>query len=184
MYPETDIKPIKITPDALASAEKNAPRLEQEVGTLSKDLKDVQLANALILSGKLPLYKAVAGSTSADKRFIASILLQKMTELRRKGYAVDSIRDDDIITVFKRYDDGAITKQAIEEIIKALSKGSTDIDKVIADESLHRISGKALKELVSNFSKTVQSSGKDDLRKKIMAKYRLVIDGEELNKII
>ena len=184
MYPETDIKPIKINQDALASAEKSAPRLDQEISTLSKDLKDAQLANALILSGKLPLYKAVAGSTSADKRFIASILLQKMTELRRKGYAVDSIHDEDIIAVFKRYDDGTITKQAIEEVIKALSKGSRDIDKVIAEGSLHRISGKALKDLVSSFSKSVQSSGKDDLRDKIMSKYRLVVDGEELNKAL
>jgi hypothetical protein len=49
---------------------------------------------------------------------------------------------------------------------------------------LHRISGKALKDLVSSFSKSVQSSGKDDLRDKIMSKYRLVVDGEELNKAL
>lgn len=184
MYPETDIKPIKITPNALASAEKSAPRLDQEVSALSKDLKDAQLANTLILSGKLPLYKAIAGGTSVDRRFIASVLLQKMTELRRKGYAVDLIRDEDIIAVFQRYDGGTVTKQAIEEVIKALSEGHTDIDKIIADGSLRRISGKALKDLVSSFSKTVQSSSKDDLRNRIMAKYRLVIDGEELNRII
>ncbi|MCL5442438.1 MAG: Glu-tRNA(Gln) amidotransferase subunit GatE [Candidatus Marsarchaeota archaeon] len=184
MYPETDIKPIKITPNALASAEKSAPRLDQEVSALSKDLKDAQLANTLILSGKLPLYKAIAAGTSVDRRFIASVLLQKMTELRRKGYAVDLIRDEDIIAVFQRYDGGTVTKQAIEEVIKALSEGHTDIDKIIADGSLRRISGKALKDLVSSFSKTVQSSSKDDLRNRIMAKYRLVIDGEELNRII
>ena len=184
MYPETDIKPIKITPNALPSAEKSAPRLDQEVSALSKDLKDAQLANTLILSGKLPLYKAIAAGTSVDRRFIASVLLQKMTELRRKGYAVDLIRDEDIIAVFQRYDGGTVTKQAIEEVIKALSEGHTDIDKIIADGSLRRISGKALKDLVSSFSKTVQSSSKDDLRNRIMAKYRLVIDGEELNRII
>jgi len=184
MYPETDIKPIKVAPNMLDAAAKGAPMLEQELATLSRELKDPQIANSLILSGKLQLYKAIAKNTSVDKRFIISILMQKMTELRRKGYAVDSIDDESVISMFKKYEDGTITKQAMDEVIKALSKGNASIDNIIKEGSLQRVSGKALKDLVDSFSKSVPSLSKDDLRDKMMSKYRLIVDGEELNKLL
>ncbi|MEM0148831.1 MAG: hypothetical protein QW346_01015, partial [Candidatus Micrarchaeaceae archaeon] len=82
--------------------------------------------------------------------------------------------------IFKKYSSGYITKLGIVEILKSVPKSSEDVDKAIIEKGLKRISGKALVALVKKFN----VSNKDLLVNEIMSKYRLVVDGAELNDIL
>jgi glutamyl-tRNA(Gln) amidotransferase subunit E len=185
MYPETDVRPIPITDDMTERADKSAPDVGRERSELAKSIGSSGLVEQLIVSPRLPLYKAVAAATNADRNFVANILMQKFTELKRNGFGVDSLSESRVIEIFSLYEKGAITKQAVEELLKALSVKNEDPEKIIESKKLGRIGGDALRELVADAKSTAKDpNNKDELRGAIMSKYRFNVDGAELNSIL
>ncbi len=184
MYPETDAKPIRITEKLISEARASAPNLDMEKGSLEKELSDPVLAGRMLMSPRLPLYKRIISSTKADKKFVANVLLQKFTELSRGGVAIEGIREERIIETFDAYANERITKQAIDEILKSLAKKDSDVGSIVKGLSLERISGKRLEELVSSFKSRLKTGDRNQLRNEIMAKHRLNVDGEELNRLL
>ena len=184
MYPETDVKPIQITEKMLADAEKSAPSIEKERSRLSKELKSQELVEMLMTSPRLHLYNALASKKGSDRIFIANTLLQKFTELRRNGFDVDSIPENRLESLFEAYTSGRITKQAVEEVLKELSKGAEDADAIIKKRGLERMNEEELKAIIKRFMEAEPGLPKGELIKRIMQKYRLNIDGSELNKAI
>ncbi len=181
MYPETDARPITVTKEMLSDAESSAPDIKAEEQRLVVQLKDRSLAWRIMLSPRLQTYKSIAQSAK-DPAFVAHVLLQKLTELRRAGFDVESISDERLAELFKAYDDGKITKQAVDEILKILSKKDQDVINIIEQNKLERISGSSLKELVDEARK--KTDNKDQVKKGIMSKHRLNVDGSELNSYL
>jgi len=186
MYPETDVRPVAITSGMLAMSKKMAPDLEQEKKRLHTMLKNVPLEEQLILSPRLPLFRTIVAKSSAEPDFVANTLLQKFTELRRQGVAVDAIKEERLLELFDAYAKGSITKQAVGELLAALAKQDEKVAKLAEGLSLNRITGGALKALVERVRKELggAQAGKDALRERIMAKDRLRIDGSELNALL
>ena len=65
-------------------------------------------------------------------------------------------------------------------MIRHSPKSSAEVKRIIKEKSLARISGSALKEMVER----MVSEGKTDIVKELMSKYRLNVDGEELNRLV
>jgi glutamyl-tRNA(Gln) amidotransferase subunit E len=184
MYPETDLTPINVTGDMLARAMTDAPNPALEEEQLMKDIGNAATTQQLLLSSYLQLYHNIASKTTADRRFVANVLLQKFTELRRAGYSVDVIGEQRIVDVFSRYSSAKITKQGVEEIIKLLSKKDASVDAAIKELGAGRISGKDLERLVEKVSAELQDASPELLAKAIMSKHRLNVDGEELHLML
>lgn len=185
MYPETDAKPILITEKRLATAGAATLDIEKEKRKLLSKLQNRELAEQLLLSPKLPLYKSITASTKADPNFVANILIQKFTELRRAGFAVDSIDEDRLSDMFASYANGEITKQAVDELLKEMSLKKESIVDLIVVKRLKRITGDALASLIIDIQRAAgKKMDKDELRNAIMAKYRLNVDGAELNALL
>jgi glutamyl-tRNA(Gln) amidotransferase subunit E len=184
MYPETDVKPIGATKEMLDSATANAPDSAKEHGRLKAQLSSAALADSMLLSPRLGLYKRVASSLKIDSSFVANILLQKFTELKRSGFDVDSIPEASVMDVFSQYADGSITKQAVDELLKALSSGKRDVPGLVRELKLERIRGEKLLDLVNSTTKEAKSGQPDEVRRLIMSKYRLNVDGSELNEML
>ncbi len=181
MYPETDLFPISISNSMMEAAEKSVPNLEEITHRLSKLISSKTLAEQMLKSQELQLFEELTEKTKADPNFIASILLEKFKDLRRNGIDAYSIEDVVLESIFSRYAKGDITKAAVEEILKLLPASVESIDKIIREKSLKRITGNELEILVKgNFN----FSDKGKAMKDIMSKYRLNIDGEELNKLL
>ncbi len=181
MYPETDARPIAVTKKMIDAASAKAPSVEAQESELVAQLKDANLARQLMLSPELQTYKAILHKVR-EPSFIANILVQKMTELRRAGFDVDAIGDDRLIELFELYGKGKITKQAVEEVIRQLAKKDMPVREIIEEKRLQRIHGNELRKLILE----QQDSQKDKptLMKALMAKYRLNVDGSELNSIL
>ncbi len=185
MYPETDERPVMITKELLSSALKSAPDMETERKKLEKDIGNKELVDQLLVSPRLPLYKAIISGTGADRNFVANIIIQKFTELRRGGFKVESIPENRIVAIFTEYANGSITKQAVEELLKTLSMKDEEVKSAIKDKKLHRITGQQLKDLITEVRGTSKDSKNvDEIRSAIMAKYRLSVDGSELNSAL
>jgi Glu-tRNA(Gln) amidotransferase subunit E-like FAD-binding protein len=185
MYPETDLYPILLTDGMLKEAEENAPDLERVMSELVSQLGSKDLAERLMLSPRFAVYKSITSELDVDKTFVANTLLQKFTELKRAGFDTDSIPRPQLAEMFREYLGGKITKQAVDEVLKSLSRGASDVRKVIAENKLGRITGKKLEELVESERKAEKKPlPKEAMLRNIMAKYRLNVDGAELKQAI
>ncbi|MFP3279303.1 MAG: hypothetical protein RXP92_03285 [Candidatus Micrarchaeota archaeon] len=183
MYPETDERPILVDHKHYEEIKKNVPSIEKIESRLMNEIGNKQIVEELIRSPKLQDYFYIAEKIKDDYQLIAITLLQKMKELKRLGKEVEKVSNDTLVCIFKRYSDRIITKQAFEPIISAIPKSCADVDKIIEEQKLIRISGDKLVELVRNeIEKGTKQKGL--IVSNIMSRYRLNVDGEELNNIV
>ncbi len=82
--------------------------------------------------------------------------------------------------LFQVYKDGGITKAGMGEVLKQIPEDAKGVDAAIKGKHLERISGAELDEVIRKMGK----KGKDEIMRELMAKYRLNVDGEELNKYL
>ncbi len=184
MYPETDVRPVLITEGMKRSALERAPDADRERRSIKSIVKNDAIAEQLILSPRLQLFKMIVEKSGADPEFVANVLIQKLTELRRSGINVEMIKDDSIIEIFNLYAKEMITKQAVDEALKLASKGSGGMEQSLSNLSLLRIKGKELKKLVDRVKAESGKISSDELRNRIMSRYRLNVDGGELNRLL
>ena len=185
MYPETDIEPIDITNEIIESAEMAMPKMEDALKHLEQELSNKELAKNMLLSPRYALYKKIRESNYDNLKFAANVLLQKFKELERNKVNVNSIGDEIIIEIFLELSNGHITKQAIDEILKICANNKNKkISDIIKEYSLARISGKKLHDIIAKFTTDNPNINKELLKKMIMSKYRINIDGEELNSAL
>ncbi len=184
MYPETDVKPILVDENMLKAAALAAPDLERETEALKVQLKDEDLVRRMLKSPRLQLYKSITGKTKADKRLVANIILQKFTELSRDSYPVDGIKEERLVELFTLYDSGKITKQAIDEILKRVSKEDGGVGAIVRELDLGKITGPKLSALVAQIKKEIKKGDADSVKSAVMMRHRLNIDGEELNSLL
>ena len=184
MYPETDAKPIRVDKRMMSEAIRNAPDIAKEREYIESMIKNRAIAEQLIKSPRLQTFKLIVDVTKADPEFVANTMLQKFTELRREGFEVDAISEKCLFELFGAYRMEKITKQAVEEVIKALAKNERPVDDIIAELSLARIRGKELKVLIEKEKASGKAKNGGELRSLIMSKYRLNVDGSELNGLL
>jgi glutamyl-tRNA(Gln) amidotransferase subunit E len=179
MYPETDTRPILVTKAMLSAAKKAAPDLEKEKGELGSLVKNESVAAQLLLSPRMKLFKLIVQESRAEPELVANILIQKFTELKREGVDCDAIAESKIVALFDSYHRKEITKQAIDPILRELIKGGS-VEAAIAKLKLNRLTGRELREIVSK----QKGKSRDEIVRNIMSKYRLVVDGAELNALV
>ena len=82
--------------------------------------------------------------------------------------------------IFDNYSEERITKLGIEELLKMVPRNKAEVSRCIREKNLERISGHAVEKLV----KDNRGANADETRNRIMAKYRINVDGSELNSAI
>ena len=177
MYPETDILPINPDKDAYARMVKNKLSAEEIRKDLEADIGNRQLAEQMLWSYTYQSYLFLRENTTVQPNLIASILLEKFTELRRKGITIDEISNEALQSIFDNYSKSRITKLGIEELLKLVPKSKAEVSGYIKEKSLSRLSGKEVEKLVHDN----KGPSAEETRDRIMAKHRLNVDGAELN---
>ncbi len=179
MYPETDTRPILVTRQMLSAAKKAAPDLDTERKGLGSMVKNEAIAAQLLMSPRLKLFKLVVQESGVDPEFAANIIMQKFTELRRDGVDCDAIGENDVVALFDAYHEGKITKQALDPLLRELAEGGKDVGALIKRLKLEKLSIAELKALVDK----EKGKSREEITRSIMSKYRLVVDGKELNEL-
>jgi glutamyl-tRNA(Gln) amidotransferase subunit E len=129
MYPETDVLPVCITEDfwnALVVPElliAKAGRFADEFGL------DPALARQAAYSERLALFET-AVSDGIKPTIAARTLLGTLRELKRDGVAVDLLSDADLLAVLHKVEDGEVAKEAIPELLAAITGGATVNDAI------------------------------------------------------
>ena len=159
MYPETDVPPILFTTEFLKQI-KRGESLEEKQKKLQK-LLNPEMAGKILRSPHLPLFEKLVRE-GIEPMLVAATLENTMIALRREGILPT---EEQVEEALHGYQEGKWAKAAIPEILRNPSKKN----------ELQRISGEALEKIAKE--------NNHDLGK-IMAKYRLQVDAQELQAII
>lgn len=171
MYPETDVKPIRIDITTLEGIK--AP----DFGEIEKRLRKIlneELAGKMLRSERLLLFEEIVAA-GGNPVLAATTLEETLKSIRREGFDVSVIGDDKLKEIFIEYNAGLFVKAAIPEIIKALTKKPTaSVKELVKDLGLEKISGFELRKLIRTTGAfTVQE---------MMQKHRLRVDAEEVKE--
>jgi glutamyl-tRNA(Gln) amidotransferase subunit E len=151
MYPETDIPPTQITKEMLKKISANLPELpEQKLERLIKHYGlNQKLAKQIMDSEYSELFETITKESNISPTTIATFLTETLKALKREGVEAEKISENQIIEIFKALGQGELTKEALPEIAKWLSKHEgKSLDEAIASLGLKMLTKEELEKIV------------------------------------
>ena len=123
MYPETDIKPVKVTPEKLEELRAMLPEMpEVKLRRFMKDYSlNEKLATQAVDSGYMGLFEELAREGHSTT-LLAVTLTEDLTKLRRDGVPVEGLTDEALRDAFKLVKEGAATKESLPDVLTWLAE--------------------------------------------------------------
>ncbi|RLG87423.1 MAG: Glu-tRNA(Gln) amidotransferase GatDE subunit E, partial [Thermoprotei archaeon] len=155
MYPETDIPPITVTEELLKEAERyRPPTPDEKVRQLIKHYElSRELAWQLTHSEYLSLFERIAEKyrDSVAPTIIASTLVSTLKSLASEGVPVENITDEHLEELFKALARGALSKEAIPEVLKAwVHEPGAPLNKILDKLALRPLTRDELERIVDS----------------------------------
>jgi glutamyl-tRNA(Gln) amidotransferase subunit E len=194
MYPETDIPPLVIDEERIASIKANLPPdLDTQILNIMKAYGiNKKLAEQLIDSEFLPIFQEIADTTKIAPSFIATVLVETMKSLQRDGLNIEVLTDEQIKETFKIIDKGVTAKESIVDILAWLIKNpnSSPMEaveklnlKMLSQEELIKIIEKIINENIG-LVELEKERAFNKLMKLIMREVRGKADAKLVNNIL
>jgi glutamyl-tRNA(Gln) amidotransferase subunit E len=151
MYPETDVRPVKITDSWLRRIKKAMPetlakkeqRFVKELG-LSEDLAG-QMVNSL----NLDLFEYVLSKLEISPTLVAVTLENTLVSMQRDGVPTDNIEDTQLLEVFETVKTGEMSSEAIPEILTFLANNpSIPIQEALSKTGLGKIETEDIEKII------------------------------------
>ncbi len=188
MYPETDLRPIRITEEVLTRARALIPEpIESRVGRYVSYGMSRELAMQVI---KSPFYDLIDYLISefqgrVPATLIANTVVNTMKSLQRDGVDVSVITEDHLKAIFDGLAQGVITKEAIPEIITAWSKEpGKPINDVINKLGLRRMGFDEVRKYVMERAPRLGINDRNKLMNALMKELRGRADPGDIMKAI
>jgi glutamyl-tRNA(Gln) amidotransferase subunit E len=124
MYPETDVRPVKITDERLKRIKRNMPeRLEKKEKRFIKEYSlSEELASQIVRSLQLDVFEEIIQKFDVSPTLVAVTLQNTMISLHRDGIPTENIQEPHFIDIFELQSSGKISSDAIPEILKYLAE--------------------------------------------------------------
>ena len=140
MYPDTDLPPIEIPLERLACVRAALPEfLWDRQARLRRLGLDDALVARICVSPRATLFDRVTGELETPPVYAATVLFQQLTALRRAGYDVQDLTDDELYEVFCAVSEARLTREGVPEVLKRMlsqphENGDTSrVDAVLSD---------------------------------------------------
>ena len=123
MYPETDVKPVKVTPEKLEELRAMLPEMpEVKLRRFMKDYSlNEKLATQVVDSGYMGLFEELAREGHSTT-LLAVTLTEDLTKLRRDGVPVEGLTDEALRDAFTLVKEGAATKESLPDVLTWLAE--------------------------------------------------------------
>ncbi|MGC9209943.1 MAG: Glu-tRNA(Gln) amidotransferase subunit GatE [Acidilobus sp.] len=196
MYPETDIPPLRVTPELLAEAEKLVPEpAEVKVRRfVEKYGMSKELAEKVVADPRLPVIEELIERYSGrlQASVIASLFVTTLKGLRGKGVNVDSISEDKLEGLVRLIAEGRVAKEAAEAILAKMAEdpslGPEEAAKALGLTSMSREEvEKVIDEIVRDNVELIRQRGEASfgpLMGKVMDRLRGKADGRVVAEIL
>ena len=194
MYLETDIPLFQITDDMVEPIKNNLPELPDEKKErikaeykLSEDLAS-QIVRRLLGD----TFESLLSKVKVDPTTVASVLVSDLRDLRREGIDVSIFDEDKLVEVFSLLEDGKISKDAIKDLMIAVSKKPDEDVGIVAEEAnLTLLSEDEVRDIIHEIATQNESMIKErqmgamgPLMGMSMKKLKGKADGSLVNKIV
>ena len=165
---------------------------DKKLGRFTKMGLGKDLSDQIIRSEYLNDFEGIIKNTAVSPKFVAAVLMSSMTELRREGVKVEKVNEEKMLEIFKLLEAKKIGKEAVNEVLKGVSKYPTQtVDETISKLGLKMISKDELKAVIKEIVQKNAALVKKDKRgavKKLMGavmkQVRGKIDGKVVNEIL
>ncbi len=132
MYPETDVRPVKITNSRHKRITSNMPeslkaKRKRFVETLGLS---EELASLIVRSPNLDIFERVVDETDISPTLVAVTLENTLVSLNREGVPVENISGDLLVEIFHAIQAEKISAEALPEILPHLAE---DPERNLAD---------------------------------------------------
>lgn len=193
MYPETDIRPIRVDGSLMEEVKRiSVPKPEEllrilvEEHGLSRELA-AQLIREPVLHLYLDLVEDLRGAVSPQ--IVAATVIIHMKSLRREGVDVDRVGYADLVRILSAVGRGEVAKEAIPEVIRAVASGASLEEalssfRTLGAEDVERI----VEEVIRSNIEAVRARGPERSLGLVMGKVMSVVrgraDGALVNAIV
>lgn len=186
MYPETDLRPIRVTIELLAKAEKYVPEpIDKQIERYASMGMSRELARQLAVSEYSieaeELMRKYEGKVSPT--LVASIFVNTIRGLGKAAEGVDIIKAvDELLSL---YAEGKVTREAIQDVLEAYVEGGgkRGVVDIINEKGLWRMPYNEVLGIVkSMIEKGIRDKGK--LTSMVMRSYRGRVDSGDVGKAI
>ena len=196
MYPETDIPPMRITPELLEEARLLVPppveiKLEQYVKIYGLSN---ELARQLIYSEYMPLFEQLVKTYNANPRVLALLFTTVSGELKKEGINIDYLDDDAFHKLAMVIRDlGELTKEDLVILVKTVYENPQtsinnliDVVKMRKSMSVDEVRN-VIKAKIAEFQEEVLKRGErafQFIMGKVMNELRGRVDGKTVAAIV
>ncbi len=194
MYPETDIKTIRISEGYIEKLKRmlpEPPEAKYEKMVKVYRLSD-EMARKMIESYHLDLFERIVENINVTPSIVASFLENTLVNLRREGYPIENLDDERIFQIFKFLSDNIIAKEALPKLAEFLSKNpNISVEEAIKSLGLKTMSIEEVDKLIEkiiedNLSliKKRRERAVGPIMGLVMKQVRGKIDGRIVNEIV
>ncbi|UCH04631.1 MAG: Glu-tRNA(Gln) amidotransferase subunit GatE [Candidatus Thorarchaeota archaeon] len=151
MYPETDVRPVKITTARLKRIMREMPEtLEKkkkrfvEQYELSEDL-----ASQITRSLNLDLFESIVNQLDVPPTLVVVTLENTLVSLHRDGIPTENLDEQHLVDLFEAISKNEVSSEAIPTILTHLSKNpSSNVKEAIEEAGLGRIETTEVEEVI------------------------------------
>ena len=151
MYPETDVRPVKITESRLKKIKKNMPEsIEIKEKRFINDLNlSADLAYQISRSINLDIFEKVLLETKVSPTLVAATLENTLVSLHRDNVPTDNLQEDHFIELFSLIQEDKISSEAIPEVLTFLANNPhTSVQEALKITGLVMVSTPEIKKVI------------------------------------
>jgi len=194
MYPETDIPPIKLSPDLINMAKsiKIVPPEETVKALIEKYGISKEQAWNIYDSGFVELFEKIARKIKKIKAtYLATLLTDFPKLLEREGFEIQKLSNEVIEKTVMHIDNGVITKEVVLDLWKEFLQSQLPFEELVKKYMVESISEDEIKNYATSLIRGIEDFDKmpkEIKRKKligfIMSKYRGKVDPKVVVNIV
>lgn len=143
MYPETDVRPVKITDKRLKQIKRNMPEtIEHKEKRFIKDYNlSSELAYQITRSVNLSIFESIVKETEVSPTLVAATLENTVVSLHRDHVPIDNLQDIHFLDLFKLVEQNKLSTQAIPEVLTYLANNpSSSVDTALEKTGMSMVS--------------------------------------------
>ncbi len=181
MYPETDVPPISLSQNFLASIQ--TPETFERKLSRFQAILPKELAEQILKSDYLDLFESF--ERSPEHVIFASILTNTIKDLRRHGIPVENISDAQLRELFSALEGKKIAKEAVPQVLEKMAHSpeipfSTLPAQQFSEEDLRKL----VKKVFQQWPALVQEKKFSALMGEVMKEARGKIDGSIVKTVM
>ena len=194
MYLETDIPLFQITDDMVEPIKNNLPELpdEKEARIIKEYKLSEDLSSQLVRRLLADHFEELMDKLKVDSSTVASVLVSDLRDLRREGVDVSIFTNEKLTETFKLLENNKISKDALKDLMLAVSKKPEEpVEKIAEEENLTLLSEDEVRAIIhdivsgqENMVKERQMGAMGPLMGMSMKQLKGKADGSLVNKIV